>query len=168
MEARTARPDEEGRLRPHFSSAVTSELCAGTQFQIGRINMVANTGTYIDTPYHRHPSGTDLATTPLPNTAQIPGVVVRATGVEGRAIDWTNFAAIEVSGRAVLVNTGWDRHWRTDRCFEDHPFLTAAAATYLRDKGAALVGIDSLNIDATDNPTRPVHSILLEAGDPDR
>jgi kynurenine formamidase len=128
--------------------------------------MVANTGTYIDTPYHRYPGGADLSTTPLPNTAQIPGVVVRATGIERRAIDWTNFAAIDVSGRAVLVNTGWDRHWRTDRYFEGHPFLTEAAAAYLRDRGAALVGIDSLNIDDTNDPTRPVHSILLAAGIP--
>jgi arylformamidase len=138
----------------------------GTEFQIGRIDMVANTGTYIDTPYHRYSGGTDLSTTPLPSMAHIPGVVVRATGMEGRAIDWTTFAAIEVSGRAVLVNTGWDRHWRTDQYFEGHPFLTEAAAEYLRDQGAALVGIDSLNIDDTSGRTRPVHSILLATGIP--
>lgn len=138
----------------------------GTEFQIGRINMVANTGTYIDTPYHRYPGAADLSTTPLPNTAHIPGVVVRATGSERRAIDWTNFAAIDLSRRAVLVNTGWDRHWRTDRYFEGHPFLTKAAAKYLRDQGAALVGIDSPNIDDTSDRTRPVHSILLAAGIP--
>jgi arylformamidase len=138
----------------------------GTEFQIGRIDMVANTGTYIDTPYHRYPGGTDLSTTPLPNTAHIPGVVVRVTGIASRAIDWTNFASIDVSRRAVLVNTGWDRHWRTDRYFEGHPFLTRAAAEYLRDQGAVLVGIDSLNIDDTGDPTRPVHSILLGAGIP--
>ena len=138
----------------------------GTEFQIGRINMVANTGTYIDTPYHRYPGGTDLSTTPLPSMAQLPGVVVRAAGFEGRAIEWTTFAAIDLFGRAVLVHTNWDRHWRTDQYFEGHPFLTEAAATYLRDRGAALVGIDSLNIDDTNNPTRPVHSILLEAGIP--
>jgi arylformamidase len=138
----------------------------GTEFQIGRINMVANTGTYIDTPYHRYPDGKDLSTTPLPSTAYIPGVVVRVTGIESRAIDWTHFAAIDVSRRAVLVNTGWDRHWRTDRYFEGHPFLTKAAAEYLRDRGAVLVGIDSLNIDDTGDPTRPVHSALLGAGIP--
>ncbi len=138
----------------------------GTEFQIGRIDMVANTGTYIDTPYHRYPGGTDLSTTPLPNMAHIPGVVVRATGIERRAIDWTNFAAIDVSRRAVLVNTGWDRHWRKDQYFEGHPFLTKAAAEYLRDQGAALVGIDSLNIDDTSDRTRPVHSILLATGIP--
>jgi arylformamidase len=138
----------------------------GTQFQIGRIDMVANTGTYIDTPYHRYPGGTDLSTTPLPSMTQIPGVVVRVAGMTDRAIDWTNFAAIDVEGRAVLVNTGWDRHWRTDRYFEGHPFLTGAAARHLRDRGAVLVGIDSLNIDDTADRIRPVHSILLEAGIP--
>jgi kynurenine formamidase len=138
----------------------------GTEFQIGRINMVANTGTYIDTPYHRYPDGADLSTTPLADMAQIPGVVVRATGMKSRVIDWTNFAAIDVAGYAVLVNTGWDRHWRTDSYFEGHPFLTEAAATHLRDRGAVLVGIDSLNIDDTADARRPVHSILLAAGIP--
>ena len=138
----------------------------GIEFQIGRIDMVANTGTYIDTPYHRYPNGTDLSTTPLPSTTHLRGTVVRVTGIESRAIDWTNFASIDVSRRAVLVNTGWDRHWRTDRYFEGHPFLTKAAAEYLRDQGAVLVGIDSLNIDDTSDPTRPVHSILLGAGIP--
>jgi arylformamidase len=138
----------------------------GTEFQIGRIDMVANTGTYIDTPYHRYSDGTELSATPLPNMTHLPGVVVRATGMESRAIDWTNFAAVDVSSRAVLVHTGWDRHWRTDQYFEGHPFLTRAAATYLRDQGAILVGIDSLNIDDIGDATRPVHSILLAAGIP--
>jgi arylformamidase len=138
----------------------------GTEFQIGRINMVANTGTYIDTPYHRYRDGNDLSAMPLPAMANIPGVVVRMTGTLDRAIDWTNFAAIDVRRRAVLVNTGWDRHWRTDAYFEGHPFLTKAAAEYLRDQGAALVGIDSLNIDDTGDLTRPVHTVLLGAGIP--
>jgi kynurenine formamidase len=138
----------------------------GTEFQIGRINMVANTGTYIDVPYHRYRDGADLSATPLASVTQIPGVVVGTTGMESRAIDWMSFGTIEVSGRAVLVNTGWDRHWRTDRYFEAHPFLTEAAATYLRDQGAVLVGIDSLNIDDTADAARPVHSILLAAGIP--
>jgi arylformamidase len=138
----------------------------GTEFQIGRINMVANTGTYIDTPYHRYPDGNDLSAMPLPAMANIPGVVVRMTGALNRAIDWMNFAAVDVRGRAVLVNTGWDRHWRTDAYFEGHPFLTATAAEYLRDQGAVLVGIDSLNIDDTGDLTRPVHTVLLGAGIP--
>jgi arylformamidase len=148
----------------HLQSRGT--YAAGTEFQIGRINMVANTGTYIDTPYHRYPDGTDLSATPLPAMANIPGVVMRITGIESRAIDWLSFAAVEVRGRAVLVNTGWDRHWRTDSYFEGHPFLTKAAAEYLRDEGAVLVGIDSLNIDDTADLTRPVHSTLLGAGIP--
>jgi arylformamidase len=138
----------------------------GTEFQIGRIDMVANTGTYIDTPYHRYSNGNDLSATPLPALANVPGVVVRMAGILNRAIDWMNFAAIDVRRRAVLVNTAWDRHWRTDAYFEGHPFLTRAAAEYLRDQGAVLVGIDSLNIDDTGDPTRPVHTVLLGAGIP--
>ncbi|KLU24473.1 cyclase [Caballeronia mineralivorans PML1(12)] len=139
---------------------------ADTEFQIGRIDMVANTGTYIDTPYHRYLDGNDLSTMPLPRMSNIAGVVVRLTGMETRSIDWTHFAAVNVNGRAVLVNTGWDRHWRSDQYFEGHPFLTKTAAEYLRDEGAVLVGIDSLNIDDTTDPARPVHSVLLGAGIP--
>ena len=85
--------------------------------------------------------------------------VSKAGPSTGRALQ-----AVDVLSRAVLVNTGWDRHWRTDRYFEGHPFLTKAAATYLREQGAVLVGIDSLNIDDTSDGTRPVHSILLAGG----
>lgn len=138
----------------------------GTEFQIGRIDMVGNTGTYLDTPYHRYEDGFDLAGLPLESASGLPGVVVRVTGVAGRGLDWTMFAAADVAGRAVLVHTGWDIHWRTDRYFEGHPFLTEAAAVYLRDRGAKLVGIDSLNIDDTADPHRPVHSVLLAAGIP--
>lgn len=138
----------------------------GTEFQIGRIDMVANTGTYIDTPYHRYADGIDLAGLALAGVADLPGVVVRVSGIGQRAIDWTNFAATAVRGRAVLINTGWDAHWRSDRYFEDHPFLTEKAAVYLRDEGAALVGIDSFNIDDISGRTRPVHSVLLGAGIP--
>jgi arylformamidase len=138
----------------------------GTEFQIGRIDMVANTGTYLDTPYHRYADGIDLSGLPLESIADLPGVVVRDTPLEKRAIDWTSFAAVEVRGRAVLVNTGWDAHWRTDSYFEGFPFLTEAAARYLRDHGAVLVGIDSHNIDDTTRGSRPVHSTLLRAGIP--
>ncbi len=136
----------------------------GTEFQIGKIEMAANTGTYIDTPFHRYADGADLACVPLEPIANLPGLVLRATGLAERAIDWTHFAASDVAGRAVLVHTGWDRHWRTDAYFEGHPFLTQAAAEYLRDQGAVLVGIDSLNIDDVSGGERPVHSVLLGAG----
>jgi len=138
----------------------------GTEFQIGRIDMVANTGTYLDTPYHRYADGTDLAGVDLSHIADLPGIVARVSGIGTRAIDWGNFAALDVRGRAVLVNTGWDHKWRTDSYFENHPFLTEAAAIWLRDQGAALVGIDSFNIDDTSGSTRPVHSVLLGAGIP--
>lgn len=138
----------------------------GTEFQIGRIDMVANTGTYLDTPFHRYADGYDLTGLLLERISDVPGIVFRLSGIEQQAIDWTNFAASDVRGRAVLVNTGWDAHWRTDRYFEGHPFLTEKAAEYLRNEGAALVGIDSMNIDDTSGGTRPVHSVLLAAGIP--
>lgn len=135
----------------------------GTEFQIGRIDMVANTGTYLDTPFHRYADGCDLAGIGLDAVADLPGVVIRT---DAGVIDRSWFEGIELSGRAVLVHTGWDRHWRTDRYFEGHPFLTGAAAAYLRDQGAALVGIDSYNIDDIGDGSRPVHSTLLAAGIP--
>jgi arylformamidase len=138
----------------------------GTEFQIDRIEMVGNTGTYLDTPYHRYADGYDLAGLDLERISNSPGIVVRIEGSNDRAIDWTAFAASDVRGKAVLVHTGWDRHWRTDQYFEGHPYLTEAAATYLRDRGAILVGIDSFNIDNVDGNTRPVHSTLLAAGIP--
>ncbi|MBO9624679.1 MAG: cyclase family protein [Sphingomonas sp.] len=154
-------------LCDHLSREKSRALYApGTEFQIGRIEMVGNTGTYLDTPYHRYPDGHDLAGLALDRVSGVPAVVVRVEGAASRAIDWTSFAASDVAGRAVLVQTGWDRHWRTDQYFEDHPFLTAAAATWLRDKGALLVGIDSFNIDDVSGGERPVHSILLAAGIP--
>jgi arylformamidase len=138
----------------------------GTEFQIGRIEMVGNTGTYLDTPFHRYEDGYDLEGLTLSRVSGVPGVVVRATGAQGRVIDWPQFAATDVKNKAVLVHTGWDNHWRTDQYFEGHPFLTEAAAFYLRDHGANLVGIDSYNIDDTTNPARPVHTVLLGAGIP--
>lgn len=138
----------------------------GVEFHFGRIDMVANTGTYLDTPYHRYADGYDLAELPLENASSLPGLVVRTLGASERRIDWTMFAASPVAGRAVLIHTGWDRHWRRDQYFEGHPFLTEAAAVYLRDQGARLVGINSLNIDDTADLRRPVHSVLLAAGIP--
>jgi kynurenine formamidase len=138
----------------------------GTEFQIGKIEMVGNTGTYLDTPFHRYAEGYDLSGLDLDRVSGVPAVVVRVAGQAGRAIDWTAFAASDVGGRAVLVHTGWDRHWRTDQYFEDHPFLTADAATYLRDHGMLVVGIDSYNIDDVSGGERPVHTILLGAGIP--
>ena len=132
----------------------------GTEFHIGRIDMVANTGTYVDSPFHRFAAGADLARLPLESLANLPGLVVRQVG---RAIAASAFRDLDVRGKAVLINTGWDRHWRTDPYFEGHPFLTAGAAECLAEGGAALVGIDSYNIDDTADDTRPAHTILLGA-----
>ncbi|MGN6269564.1 MAG: cyclase family protein [Sphingomonas sp.] len=154
-------------LCDHLSRiASRASYAPGTEFQIGRIEMVGNTGTYLDTPYHRFADGYDLARLPLESAADLPGVVIRVTGAAGRAIDWPMLAAVEVRDRAVLIETGWSRHWRTDAYFEGHPFLTEKAAMWLRDKGARLVGVDSLNIDDTADLRRPVHTVLLEAGIP--
>ena len=138
----------------------------GTEFQIGRISMVANTGTYLDTPYHRYADGKDLAALDLAMIADVPAVVIHATDRTTRAISRAAFEGVDVRGKAVLVHTGWDAHWRTARYFEGHPFLTEDAARYLQAQGAVLVGIDSMNIDDTADKRRPVHTILLGAGIP--
>ncbi|HEX8527526.1 MAG TPA: cyclase family protein [Allosphingosinicella sp.] len=133
----------------------------GSTFQIGRIDMVANTGTYLDTPFHRYFEGDDLAAVALERLAGLDGLCVRAAGVEVGA---ELFEGLDVAGKAVLVHTGWDRHWRTDAYHSDHPFLAEAAARLLAERGAALVGIDSYNIDDTRTRRRPVHTVLLGAG----
>jgi kynurenine formamidase len=135
----------------------------GTEFQIGKIEMVANTGTYLDSPFHRFADGKDLSELPLEALARLEGRVVRAPWGEGRAIQRAAFADLDLRGAAVLVHTGWDAHWRTERYFEGHPFLTEGAAEYLVDQKVALVGIDSLNIDDTADGRRPVHTRLLKA-----
>jgi arylformamidase len=136
----------------------------GTEFAIHKIEMVGNTGTYLDAPFHRFADGRDIAGLGLEELAHLDGLVVRHRHDAGRAIGPAAFAGRDVRGKAVLVHTGWDRHWRTDRYFEGHPFLTREAAASLRDGGATLVGIDSLNIDDTADGERPVHTILLGAG----
>jgi len=137
----------------------------GTSFQIGRLEMVANTGTYVDSPFHRFEGKTDVGSLPLNRLAEVPGILVNAEG-RGRALDADLFAPVALEGRAVLVRTGWDAHFRTPRYFEGHPYLTRAAAQALVDAGAAVVGIDSLNIDDTKDLQRPVHTLLLGAGIP--
>jgi kynurenine formamidase len=137
----------------------------GTQFHIGRISMVANTGTYLDSPFHRFAGATDVAGLPLHSVADLDGVVVRIDAGR-RAIDRDALTSYDVRGRAVLVHTGWDRHWGAERYGTGNPFLTAAAADWLVEQQAGLVGIDSVNIDDTSGPSRPVHTALLAAGIP--
>ena len=136
----------------------------GSTFQIGRIDMVANTGTYLDAPFHRYADGDDLAALDLARLASLPGLLVRACGRNPVTVDADLFEGLDVAGKAVLVHTAWDRHWRTAAYQENHPFLTVDAARLLADRGAKLVGIDSHNIDDTRTRSRPVHTILLGAG----
>ena len=138
----------------------------GTEFQIGKIEMVANTGTYLDSPFHRYEDGKDLSQLELTSLADLDGVIIRRENPATRAIGIAAFDSIEVKGKAVLIQTGWDAHWQTDKYFEGHPFLTRDAAQFLADEEAALVGIDSYNIDDTADLSRPAHSILLGAGIP--
>ena len=138
----------------------------GSSFQIGRIDMVANTGTYVDSPFHRYADGKDLSELPLSSLANLPGLVVRQPHEQGIAVDVAAFENLDVHGKAVLVDTGWDRFWRTETYFTDHPFLTAAAAGWLVAHRAAFVGIDSHNIDDTRTRGRPVHTRLLGADIP--
>ncbi|HWP94214.1 MAG TPA: cyclase family protein [Gammaproteobacteria bacterium] len=171
-----SHPIEEGMVTypglpaPHicdfWSRASTAGRYApGVTFQIGRIDMVANTGTYLDAPFHRYAAGTDIAGLALSSLAELEGVCVRVP--EGmRRIDASFFSGLVLRRRAVLVATGWDRFWNTPHYGEGHPFLTRDAAALLSDAEVALVGIDSLNIDDSADPERPVHSILLGAGIP--
>lgn len=151
-------------IRDHLSrEASVGRYAPGTEFQIGRIEMVANTGTYVDAPFHRYAGGTDLAGLDLATLADLPGLVVRPGG-SSPAIDHDVFTTIDPRGRAVLIHTGWDRHWGTDAYGAGgHPFLTRAAAEHLARAGARLVGIDSLNIDDATDGTRPAHTVLLGA-----
>lgn len=161
----------KGLPGPHICDYWSRETSAanyddGSTFQIGRIDMVANTGTYVDSPFHRYAGGKDLSDLSLESLADLDGLVVRQPYERGLAVDSAVFAGLDVRGRAVLVHTGWARHWRTEAYLTHHPFLTAAAAEWLVDQGAAFVGIDSHNIDDTRIRARPVHTILLGAGIP--
>jgi arylformamidase len=144
-----------------------SHYAPGTEFTIGRISMVTNTGTYVDTPYHRYADGGDLAGMPLESFADLPIVVARVTGAAQRGVGPLTFAPLDVAGAAVLIHTGWDRHFGTEQYGSGAPYLTGEAAEYLVGAGARLVGIDSLNIDeVVEGGPRPCHSLLLGAGIP--
>jgi len=163
----TTYPGLPGPLICDFLSrgASRAKYAPGVEFQIGKIEMVANTGTYVDAPFHRYADGKDLSQLPLESLAGLEAVVIRGPAVGG-AIDRDAFAGRELGGKAVLVRTGWDVHWGTPAYLDGHPFLTGAAAEYLVSQGVALVGIDSLNIDDIKDLARPVHSALLGADIP--
>jgi arylformamidase len=142
---------------------------AGTEFSMDRITMIGQTGTYLDSPRHRYPDGADLAGLPLERLADLPAVVVRTAGSGRSVVDVSDLEPLAVAGRAVLLHTGGDRHWGTPAYAVDAPYLTAAGARWLVDHGAALVGIDSINIDDMSPASageRPAHTLLLAAGIP--
>lgn len=143
-----------------------SHYSEGTEFYIGKIEMVANTGTYLDSPYHRYAEGRDLSQLPLSSLANLEGIVVRIDPAQGRAISSGIFSKLPLKGKAVLIHTGWDVHWRTEKYFEGNPFLTREAVAFLVRSEIALVGIDSLNIDDTADLSRPAHSLFLAADIP--
>jgi arylformamidase len=145
-------------ISDHLSRDASRERYApGVEFQIGRIEMVSNTGTYLDTPFHRYADGHDLSGLDLSRVVDVPGVLV----------DGVDHGDLAVEGRAVLFHTGWDRHWGTDGYGEpSHPYLAVEVAERLIDGRVAVVGIDSVNIDSTVGGERPIHSALLAAGIP--
>jgi arylformamidase len=156
---------------PTISAFLTHEASAaryapGTTFEIGRIDLVANTGTYLDMPAHRFPGGADLGDLELQKVVDLDGVLVDCRGQQQKAIGAEAFRGVQVEGRAVLVATGWDEHWGTETYLSDNPFLTEEAAAFLVSAGVALVGIDSLNVDALTDPRRPAHTAILRAGIP--
>ena len=145
----------------YLSREASKEIYAkGTTFQIGKIEMCSNTGTYLDSPFHRYENGKDLSELDLESVASLEAIkiVVPQTIT---AINKEYFGKINVSGMAVLIQTNWSRHWNTEQYYEGHPYLTEDAAQYLKDNGALLVGIDSYNIDDVSGKERPVHSVLL-------
>ena len=161
----------KGLPGPHICDFISREQSAanydgGETFQIGRIDMVANTGTYVDVPSHRYAEGKDLSEVEVEAFAHLPALVIRQPWESNLAVDVEAFEGLDVRGHAVLVATGWDRHWSSEAYYHDHSFVTPGAAELLVAKGAALVGIDSHNIDDTRVRTRPVHTILLGAGIP--
>ena len=162
----TTYPGLPGPLICDYLSREASRgrFAPGVEFQIGKIEMVANTGTYLDSPFHRYATGKDLSQIPLESLAGLDAVVIRAPA--GRAVSRRSFQNLHLEGKAVLVYTGWDVHWRTDRYLSGNPFLTLDAAEYLVRCGVAIVGIDSLNIDDIGDLERPVHSTLLGANIP--
>ena len=154
------------KIRDHLSRAASRQHYAGgTTFQIGKIEMVANTGTYIDAPFHRYKDGKDLSQLDMASVADLDGVLFHAEPAT-RGVSPDLFKGKDLKGKAVLIHTGWDRHWGTELYFKDHPYLNRESAEYLKFEGAALVGIDSLNIDDNTDGTRPAHTILLGGGIP--
>ena len=148
----------------HAEASRQTHYAPGTTFQIASYELGGNTGTYLDTPFHRHADGFDLADLPLDRMADLPGVVIAAP--EDGPIEARIFADVALRGKAVLVHTGWAKHWGEEPYFRSGPYLTDSASEHLVHSGAALVGIDCANLDNMNDPARPAHTRLLAAGIP--
>ncbi|MGO4536363.1 cyclase family protein [Leifsonia sp. 2MCAF36] len=152
-------------ITPHLTREASRNVYApGTEFAMDVITMIGNTGTYLDSPYHRYADGPDLAGLDLSTLVGLPAEVLHVAAGE-RGIPASALNGFGSPGAAVLLHTGWDAHFGTPAYATGAPFLTEEGARFLADSGVALVGIDSLNIDDTESGgTRPAHSILLAAG----
>lgn len=148
----------------HGDPANQAHYAPGTSFQIASYELGGNTGTYVDAPFHRHPSGHDLASVPLAHLVNLPGLLLSAQ-VDGE-IGPEHFLEVDAAGKAVLVHTGWASRWGSNDYFRSGPFLNGAACQHLIRQGATLVGIDCANIDNMKDRARPAHTLLLEAGIP--
>lgn len=154
-------------ITPYLTREASRQHYApGTEFAIDLLALVGNTGTYLDAPYHRYPAGADLSAISLEQTVDLPAVIVRVAGAPQHGIDVGALAALDVHGAAVLLHTGDDARFGTPSYSENRHFLTRAGATWLVAHGAALVGIDALDIDDTADAERPAHTLLLAAGIP--
>jgi kynurenine formamidase len=153
-------------IEPHLTREASRSVYApGTEFALDVITMIGNTGTYLDSPYHRYADGPDLAGLDLATLVGLPAEVVHVEGASERGIPASAVAGRATEGAAVLLHTGWDAHFGTPEYASGAPYLTEDGARALADAGVALVGIDSLNIDDTESGgSRPAHSILLAAG----
>ena len=153
-------------ITPHLTREESrSRYAPGTEFAMDTITMIGNTGTYLDSPYHRYADGGDLASLDLATLVGLPAEVFHLTDAAERGIPASAFYDRELAGTAVLLHTGWDSRFGTPAYATGAPFLTEDGARHLVDAGVALVGIDSLNIDDTESGgARPAHSLLLAAG----
>lgn len=155
-------------ITPHLTREDSrSKYAPGTEFALDLITMIGNTGTYLDSPFHRYEGGVDLAGLALDTLVDLPTEVFHLTDAGSRGIPAEVFFDRALAGSAVMLHTGWDRHFGNPEYAHGAPFLTEAGARHLIDQGVALVGIDSLNIDDTEPESggaRPAHSLLLEAG----
>lgn len=166
-EIENGMPSYPGIPGPHISALLDHEASRArydnqAEFYLGMIEVAGNTGTYIDSPFHRDPTGDDLSQIPLEAVAGVSAVVVDCEMDVDRAVD-VEATPGEIAGRAVLVRTRWDTRWGSEEYWSSGPFLSASTVKLLAEARPALVGVDFSNVDDTDDPARPAHTQLLRA-----